>query len=596
MPASYLALAVLLTWRIWADPRHVALNGGNDINLNVWFMRYVEVALAHGHLPALVTKAVNAPQGLNVMWNTSLLAPGVVLAPVTWLAGPVFSLAVLTTLGFAGSAAAMYWVLRRWDAGMGAAAIGGALYGLRQAIMIAANDHYHLQFAVLPPLIIDAAARLATGRGSPIKTGIWLGVLITLQVFIAEELLLDTAIAGAVLMLVLVVNRPRHVVRRAPGAIAGVAIAVAVVSVMCAYPFYRQFHGPLAEHGSPWHTGQYGNHLAEFVIAPHTVLLNNPVTFTKFLVATGQWPLEDYAYLGWPFILAAIVATIVYWRDIKVRVAGLSFFGLEWLSMGGHSQQMLGRHVSHSLFPWHYLAKLPVFNELVVTRLSILSDGLGAVALAFAAAHVITAARSQEGWRKPAFISAATVTLAAIVVPLIPRPIAAQPVVPRPAGWQTVIDKLHLPPDAPVLTLAVSSGIVMEWQATSGVPISIVGGYCVAPGPLGKAAPCGTKVMMTGAERTTTLRVQWLTDGSGEPGPNFKTMVVALRQWGADAVLVPPADPVLATYMTDLLGKPTARQGGVLGWRLGRHWYRHLAVRLGHAKVRRHKKASGKIV
>ena len=55
------------------------------------------------------------------MWNTSLLVPGVLLTPVTLLAGPQVSLTLVLTLGLAGSAASLYWVLRRWGASLSAA-------------------------------------------------------------------------------------------------------------------------------------------------------------------------------------------------------------------------------------------------------------------------------------------------------------------------------------------------------------------------------------------------------------------------------------------------------------------------------------------
>ena len=35
---------------------------------------------------------MNAPHGINLMWNTSLLLPGVLMTPVTLLAGPQTSL------------------------------------------------------------------------------------------------------------------------------------------------------------------------------------------------------------------------------------------------------------------------------------------------------------------------------------------------------------------------------------------------------------------------------------------------------------------------------------------------------------------------
>ena len=151
----------------------------NDVLVDYWFLRYAATAVAHGHLPALITTAVNYPQGISTMWNNTLPLPAIVLTPVTLLAGPVVSLAVLLTLGFAGSAAAMFFVLRRWDASTGAAALGGAIFAFGPALMVAAEDHYQLQFMVLPPLIIHFMLRLATRRGEsgphwrPARRGDW---------------------------------------------------------------------------------------------------------------------------------------------------------------------------------------------------------------------------------------------------------------------------------------------------------------------------------------------------------------------------------------------------------------------------------------
>jgi hypothetical protein len=211
----YLLAAVAVTWRLWADPAsHTVAGNPNDADFFAWFMRYDATALTHGRLPALVTAAMNAPQGINVMWNTSMLLPGVLLAPVTLVAGPQTSLTVLTTLGFAGSAASLFLVLRRWDVSIGSAALAGAVYGFSPALLQAAIGHYNLQFAVLPPLIIDLAVGLCMRSRSPVRDGILLGVLATAQLFTGEELLLLTVIAATALIVVLALGRPREVPRR----------------------------------------------------------------------------------------------------------------------------------------------------------------------------------------------------------------------------------------------------------------------------------------------------------------------------------------------------------------------------------------------
>jgi hypothetical protein len=168
--ACYLLAAVAVTWHLWGGPASRLVAGNPyDPDQFAWFLRYTATALSHGRLPALVTAAMNAPQGINVMWNTSLLVPGIVLAPVTLLLGPQTALTVLLTAGFAGSAASLFLVLRRWDVAAGPAALAGAVYGFSPALLQAGIGHNNLQFAVLPPLIIDAALRVCLGSRAPVR-------------------------------------------------------------------------------------------------------------------------------------------------------------------------------------------------------------------------------------------------------------------------------------------------------------------------------------------------------------------------------------------------------------------------------------------
>jgi hypothetical protein len=103
----YLVAALAVTMWLWRDPvsRLVAANP-YDSDQFTWYFRYAAAAVEHLRLPALTTDGMNAPQGVNLMWNTPMLLPGVLLAPLTLLAGPQVSLTLLMTAGFAGSATA----------------------------------------------------------------------------------------------------------------------------------------------------------------------------------------------------------------------------------------------------------------------------------------------------------------------------------------------------------------------------------------------------------------------------------------------------------------------------------------------------------
>ena len=362
--AFYVLGAFALTWRLWADPagRMVTGNAG-DITLFAWFMRYTATALSHGHLPALTTTGLNAPQGINLMWNTSVLLPAAILAPVTLLAGPQASLTVMLTAGFAGSATSLFFVLRRWEASLSAAGLGGAVYGFSPALITAGVGHFQLQFAVLPPLIIDAVLRLATGRGNAVRTGLWLGLLAAAQLFIGEELLVDAAVTAVVMVAVLAVSHPRAAMaavrERVLSIAAALGSAAAVALVLCGYPLWVQFRGPLSEHGSPWVVPTFHSYLYSFV-TPSSSLLFHTTSSAAAAAAYPEPPPEYLGYLGWPLLAVAVLAAVCFWRDPKVRLAAVTLMLLEWFSLGAVGGRVHGIRYPAAVLPWHYLQHLPV--------------------------------------------------------------------------------------------------------------------------------------------------------------------------------------------------------------------------------------------
>jgi hypothetical protein len=561
----YLLASFALTWRLWADPAGRMVTGDpGDNNLFAWFMRYSATAVSHGRLPALVTTGLNAPQGINLMWNTSFLLPGILLTPVTLLAGPQTSLTILLTAGFAGSAASLFWVLRRWGAGLVAAALGGAVYGFSPALLTADTGHFHLQFAVLPPLIIDALLGILTGRGRALLAGVWLGLLVAAQLFIGEELLTDTVVAALVMVVVLVFGHPRATVAavrtRARAILGGLGVAVGVVALTCGYALWVQFRGPLASHGSPWIVSEFHNYPYAFVTPSGALLFHT--TASAATAAAYPEPLTEYlAYLGWPLLVVLAVAAVCFWRDPRVRLTAVTFVVLELFSLGVVSEKVGGWHYPASILPWHWLQHVPLLADLLPDRLSILAAGAAGALLAFALGRARGLGVRVGHSRLIGWLATAVAVLA--ILPLVPRPVPVADVSPLPAGWQAAFADLRLAGSDPVL-LIPDLRLGLRWQAESGVPASMVGGGATtAPAPDGQA----TSYVDNRRPTVKYLEELYLGEPAG-PAPSRARLRADLAYWHPAAIVaVTTRSTRLGRYLTAEFGPPTIQVGDVLAWR-----------------------------
>jgi hypothetical protein len=132
----YLVLAVLLWWNVWTShPTSTTTCGCGDSSLFTWFLAWPAYAISHGLNP-LYSTAMFHPAGVNLLSNTAEVGFGIVLAPVTWLFGPIATLNVALTLSPALSALAMFVLLRRWVSWSPAAFAGGLLYGFSPFVLI----------------------------------------------------------------------------------------------------------------------------------------------------------------------------------------------------------------------------------------------------------------------------------------------------------------------------------------------------------------------------------------------------------------------------------------------------------------------------
>ena len=186
-----------LWWHAWDG--HLATTlacACGDSGQQVWFIAWPAYAIEHGLNP-FFSGALWAPDGVNLLSNASSPLVGIALAPVTWLAGPIVTTNLALVLAPALSAWGCWFACRRMVGWAPAAWIAGAVFGYSPFIVDNdATGHVGLALLVVPPLMMLVSYRLLTGRSSPVRGGIALGLLAVAQFFISSEVLVVTAVVG----------------------------------------------------------------------------------------------------------------------------------------------------------------------------------------------------------------------------------------------------------------------------------------------------------------------------------------------------------------------------------------------------------------
>ncbi len=582
----YLGLSVVLWWGAWSThPTATTTCGCGDASLYFWFLEWPAYALGHGHSVLWSTAAFH-PTGWNLLSNTGVLAIGVVLAPVTWLFGPVASLNVASTLVPVLSALSMCWLLRRWVAWSPAAFVGGLLYGFSPFIVSGLVAGWLTTLLVVPPLMVGCLDELCVRRRRrPVPLGIALGLLVVLQFFISTELLAITVIGlGAGFLLFVgyhLVVHPAEVRRSAGRVATGLGVGAGLSAVLLAYPVWFTFAGPAHLSGPVWPSLQLGY---EGATLRHLVVPSNlPASFLQFTHRTGGYqgttPSAQYVGIG---ALAVIVVGLVVWRsDRRLWLIGVTGAMAVVLSLGALPNVWL---------PWSAVAHLPELENIIPSRFMTVTYLAVALLVGLITDHAYVAVRDRRGQpsistapparsrrRRSRDLVAWMVGLAVAAVAVVPIawylggsvPVTTEPVV-VPTWFSQVAP--HLPGRQVLLVYPFSNQVIqsaMTWQALDRMHFDMVDG----DGP-------GTAPSRGGAERRGLAVIgasSFSFTGQHLAPGDVAVARQALDHWGVTMVVVPDqADlpdydmvtsvPYAVALVTAAVGSPPVRQHGAWVW------------------------------
>jgi len=581
----YLVMSVGLWWGVWTThPSTVTTCGCGDAARFLWFFEWPAFAFTNSH-SLWYSQWLFHPTGINLLNDTSVLAISIILTPVTLLFGPVAAMNVALALAPVLSALAMLAVLRRWVTWTPAAVFGGLVYGFSPFLITElAYNQLNIAFLAIPPLLVLALDELLVRqRRSPYLVGAAVAGLVVVQFFVSTEVLLITALAVAVGVVIAVgwaaVCKPDGWRPKVGHAVRGSVTALVVSVAVLGYPAWFLLRGPAHLTGPIWSNGaidQFGNSFTSFWNNSGSAPLAGQML--RFGGYQGA-PMPGLGYLGAGVLALSVVGTIIWRHDRRILL--FAALGLVATAFS------LGPGYGHWV-PWSVAQHLPWVGNIVEIRFSLVTS----LCLAVVGAMVIDRSRAWLAARQPRRDAASSGTgghgplirlggtraldrktvaaLAAVAVAvasLVPSvaalwsnlPLTTRAVV-LPDWYQQV--GAHLPPGQVVLSYpAPFAGVQssMAWQAVNHMSYAMAGGG----GPEGVANRAGN------AEAGFNVLFGASFALGPPPGPseaNLEAIRQAVAIWRVTMVVIPD-QPALPAYDR---GRSPAYAVGLMTAALGR--------------------------
>jgi hypothetical protein len=512
----YVLLAIAVFSSTWIDPAGSWIGSPKDPQLFIWYLGWIPHQLSQGLNP-LFTDHLNYPNGVNLMWNTSMLFPAVILWPVTAVFGPVVAYNVLVTAGIALSAWLGYLAARRFIDSKRWSFLAGLIYGFSPALMAQSMGHPHVMVALFPPVaLILGHEILIRRRMHPAVAGALAGVAAALQLLTGEELLAVTLLVVAI-GAALLGRLPSYSLKAA-------GIALAVFISLAAYPLGFQFFGPQRVTGSLQPTDIYVSDLLAFVV---------PARFIHF---TGN-STENDAYIGLPLL-------VLFVAGFRKRMwLGLTTAAVAILSLGPHLH--VNGTVTPIPLPWALVAWLPLMGSALPARL---------MAIAFLGIGIVIAAS------RPRRLVTGAVLAAGLLAILPPIPYPTQSAV-APAFFKPGGDVERVSPGSVLLVTPFSSHVsteAMYWQAVANYRFKTPEGDAFTPGPYLGPHPSFIQSTLEALDAGETIAIT----------PDMRAQFAAdLDSHGITTIVAGPSpgQAAIVAFLTELEGIP-ADDGGVKVW------------------------------
>jgi hypothetical protein len=452
--------------RLVSHPGRDLLGNGRDPQIFVWSFAWWLHALEAGQNP-FYSHAIYAPDGVNLVWTTTVPGLALLFTPLTALVGPTASFNVAEMLMPAVSAFTAYLLCRQLTRSLWASLVGGYLFGFSSYMLGQELGHLHMTAVFLLPLIALAVVRYLQGELDGRGAAWRLGVLYGLQFWLSTELLLTASIALAASLTLAYWLLPGTRARIRAGwkallAAVGIALAVAAPLVWYAITGFQSqsINVPSTFDGD----------LLNFLL-PTRVVWAGGSAFAHISRHFRGNDAEAGAYLGLPTLVIVVWFALGARRSAAARYLLAVVVVAAFLTLGtglvwkGHIQAWL---------PWRLVAGVPPLNNVLPARFSLFTSLAAAVIVSLWTA-------SRHGWLRwllPALAVAA-------IAPDVTKAYWAF----HPERWAFFTEKQYeicIPKNENVAVFPFGAwGNSTLWQAESGFWFRMPEGY-LAPAPPAK--------------------------------------------------------------------------------------------------------------
>jgi hypothetical protein len=299
-----------------------------------------------------------------------------------------------------------------------------------------------------------------------------LALLVAYQFFINQEVLLITAVACAVLVLVRTAQQPRQAWSQAPRLLASLAIAGVGAAALLAYPMWFQFSGPQSYRGLPFDFHSWGEDLAAYVTFSRDTLAGGAAV-EKTIGRT-----EQNTWFGWPLVLVVLACAVLLWRRSRAaRTAAIVGAVFAIAAIG--PQLVINARATGVSGPWALISSghVPVLELVQPTRLTLVVIGALGVLVALAVDRL----RTQPVIRRR--LGYAAIALA--LLPIAPWPLPTERATPVPSFISNGYWRPYVPPGYTVLPVPVpnnADGIyTLRWSVRADQEFQIPHGYFIGP-------------------------------------------------------------------------------------------------------------------